>query len=39
MLMPFVCVEEVQMWHSNFENENLFQTIGDNLKVLAELVA
>jgi len=39
MLMPFVCDEGVQMWHSNFENENLFRTIGDNLKVLVELVA
>jgi hypothetical protein len=39
MLMPFVCDEKIQMWHSNFENENLFQTRGDNLKVLGELVA
>jgi hypothetical protein len=38
MLMPFVCDEGVQVYHSNFEDENLFQTIGDNLKVFAQLV-
>jgi hypothetical protein len=39
MLMLSICDEEVQMHHSNFENEDLFQTIENNVEVLAQLVA